>query len=118
MDGPRDYHSKQSKSERERQILISYYITYIWTLKYDPNEHICETKTDSQILMCGYQGGGAKGGKVWEFGINRCKPLYTGWINKKVLLYSTGDYIQYPVTNHNGKDYEKECVCVCVCVCN
>ena len=25
------------------------------------NEHICETKTDSQILKCGYQGGGAKG---------------------------------------------------------
>ena len=29
--------------------------------------------------------------------------------------------IQYPVINHNGKEYEKEyiymCVCVCVCVC-
>ena len=62
MDGPRDYHSKQSKSERERQILIPHYITYIWTLKYDPNEHICERKTDSQILKCGYQGGGAEGG--------------------------------------------------------
>ena len=37
-------------------------------------------------------------------------------MNKKVLLYSTGDYIQYPVTNHDGKDDEKECVCVCVCV--
>ena len=39
------------------------------------------------------------------------------WINKKVPLYSTGNYIQYPGTNHNGKDYEKEWVCVCVCVC-
>ena len=26
----------------------------------------------------------------------------------KVLLYSTGNYIQYPVINHNGKEYEKE----------
>ena len=26
----------------------------------------------------------------------------------KVLLYSTGTYTQYPVTNHNGKEYEKE----------
>ena len=24
-----------------------------------------------------------------------------------VLLYSTGNYIQYPVINHNGKEYEK-----------
>ena len=31
----------------------------------------------------------------------------------KVLLYSIGNYIQYPVINHYGK----ECVCVCVCVC-
>ena len=44
----------------------------------------------------------------WEFGISRCKLLYIEWINNKVLLYSTGNYIQYPVINHNGKEYEKE----------
>ena len=42
-----------------------------------------------------------------EFGINRCKLLYEKWINKKVLLYSTGNYILYPVINHNGKEYKK-----------
>ena len=31
LDGPRDYHTKWSKSDRERQ--ISYDITYMWTLK-------------------------------------------------------------------------------------
>ena len=36
MDGPRDYHTKWSKSERERQ--IPYNITYMWNLKYDTNE--------------------------------------------------------------------------------
>ena len=37
MDGPRDYHTKQSKSYRERQ--ISYDITYTWNLiKNDTNE--------------------------------------------------------------------------------
>ena len=41
----------------------------------------------------------------WEFGISRCKLLYIEWINNKVLLYSTGNYIQYPVINHNGKEY-------------
>ena len=57
---------------------------------------------------CGCQGGGGGGGKDWEFGISKCKLLYIGWINNKVLLYSTGNYIQYPVINHNGKEYEKE----------
>ena len=47
MDGPRDYHTKWSKSERERQ--IPYDITYMWNLKYDTNELIYETETDSQI---------------------------------------------------------------------
>lgn len=28
------------------------------------------------------------------------------WINSKVVLYSTGKYNQYPVINHNGKNYE------------
>ena len=31
MDGPRDYHTKWSKSDRERQ--IPYAITYMWNLK-------------------------------------------------------------------------------------
>ena len=37
---------------------------------------------------------------------------YIEWINDQVLPYSIGNYIQYPVINHNGKEYEKECVCV------
>ena len=41
-------------------------------------------------------------------GISRCKLLYIEWINNKVLLYSIGNYTQYPVINHNGKEYEKE----------
>ena len=43
----------------------------------------------------------------WEFGVNRCTLLYIEWINK-VLLYSIKNYIQYPVINHKGKEYEKE----------
>ena len=52
---------------------------------------------------------GCQESRVHEFGISRCK-LYVGWINNEVLLYSTGHYIQYPVVNHNGKEYEKECI--------
>ena len=56
------------------------------------------------------KGEGDGRGLDWEFGISRCKVVYIEWINNKVLLYSTGNYIQYPVINHNGKEYEKECI--------
>ena len=36
------------------------------------------------------------------------------WINNKVLLYSTQEYIQYPIKSHNGKELIKKNVCVCV----
>ena len=46
MEGPRDDHTKWSKSARERQ--IPYDITYKWNLKYDTSKPIYETETDSQ----------------------------------------------------------------------
>ena len=47
MDGPGDYSTKWSKSDRERQ--ISYDITYIRNLKKnDTNEPIYKTEADSQ----------------------------------------------------------------------
>ena len=53
----------------------------------------------------------------YEFGVSRCKLLHIEWISSKVILYSTGNYIQYLEINHNGKNVKKNvCVCVCVCV--
>ena len=46
LDGPGDHHTNWSQSDRERQ--IPYDTTYMWNLKYDTNELICETETDSQ----------------------------------------------------------------------
>ena len=46
MDGPRNYHTKWSKSDRERPIL--YDITYMWNLKNNTNGSIYKTETDSQ----------------------------------------------------------------------
>ena len=46
-----------------------------------------------------------EGGRQWEVGVSRCKLLYIEWINHKVLLYSTGNCIQYLMINHNGKEY-------------
>ena len=60
--------SHQVKPDGERQ--IPYDIT-LWNLKYDTNQHIYETETDSQTSC-----------------------------------------IQYPVINHDGKEYEKIYTCV------
>ena len=35
-----------SKSDRERQ--ISYDVIYMWNLKYDTDQHVYETETDSE----------------------------------------------------------------------
>ena len=59
------------------------------------------------------KGMGCGRGLNWEFGISRCKLVQRKQINNKVLLYSTGNYIQYPVINHNGKEYEKE-IYICI----
>ena len=45
------------------------------------------------------------GGMEWEVGVSRCKLLCIEWISNKVLLYSTENYIPYPMMNHNGKEY-------------
>jgi len=45
----------------------------------------------------------------WEFWMSRYKPVHTEWMNNKLLPYSAGNCIHYPVINHNEKEYEKEC---------
>ena len=45
-----------------------------------------------------------RGGKDWKFEIIRYKLLYISWTNNKVLLYGTGNYIQYLIMNHNGNN--------------
>ena len=53
------------------------------------------------------KGEGVGGEMEWEVGMSRCKLSYIEWIDNKVLLYSTENHIQYPMTNHNGKEYKK-----------
>ena len=78
---------------------------YMWNLKQHINELIYkrERVTDVENRLVAAKGEGVRR----ELGTSRCKILYTGCIYNKVLLYSTGDCIQYPVRNHNGKEYEK-----------
>ena len=37
---------------------------------------------------------------------------------QKVLRYSTGNYIQYPLINHNGKEHEKDYICITQSLCH
>ena len=48
-------------------------------------------QTDRQKTLVVAKGEMGRGGMDWVFGISRCKPLNTEWINKKVLLYNTGN---------------------------
>ena len=47
------------------------------------------------------------GGKGEGYNENMVLPnvnyYYVDWINNKILLYSTGNYIQVPVINHTRK---------------
>ena len=84
-------------------------------LKYNTNQHIYETKPDSQIqrtdLWLPRWRKGLQVGWNGSLGLADANP-HTEWISNKILLCSTGNYIQYPVPNHNGKEYEKEYVYV------
>ena len=59
--------------------------------------------TDVENRLVVAKGEGDGGGMEWEFGVSRRKLLHIEWINNKGLLYRTGNYIQYPGINHNGK---------------
>ena len=75
----------------------------MWTLKYDTDEPTYETDTENRLLVA--KGERVGGGRGWEVGVSRCKLSYREWINNKGLLHSTENYMQYPVINHNGKEY-------------
>ena len=42
-----------------------------------------------------------------ELGLSRCTLFPLEWISSGVLLYSTGNYIQSLVVEHDGRKYEK-----------
>ena len=80
--------------------------------QYNQKINYFKKETDTKIRLIIAKGEGSRGGRemCWEFQIGRYKLLHLGpYI--KVLLYSIGNYIQYPVINCNGKEYfKKECI--------
>ena len=102
-DAAREYHTKWSKSERER--LIPYDITYMWNLKYGHKwtNYKVETDSDTEDEDLWMPRGKGMGRMDCKFEINRCKLLYIEWTQGSIfnILWC-----------HNGKEYEKECVCI------
>lgn len=109
MDDPRDDRTKRSKPERARQILCG--IPYVWNLNMtEMNLAVKQEQNHSRREQTrGRKAGegGDGGGMVSEGQVSRCRLLYMGWINSKVLLYSTGDYSQYPMISHSVKEHLK-----------
>lgn len=65
MDGPKDYHTKYIRKERQ----IPRDITCMWNLKYNTNKHIYEIETDSQTesrLVVAKVGGQREALGVWD----------------------------------------------------
>ena len=60
----------------------------MWHLKDDTNELIYERNRLTDIENRHVAAKGVEGRARNGVGVSKCKPLYVGWINTKVLLYS------------------------------
>ena len=86
-------------------MLSPYDITYMWNLKYGTNEPIYKTETGAQTQIRLWLP--RRGGEKQDGLVGRCKQLHLEWRNNKVILYSTGKYIQSSGINPKGKQYFK-----------
>ena len=82
-------------------------------LKYGTNELIYKTEANPQAQRTDWLSRG-KAGVDWKSGVSRCKLLYIGWINNKVLPQRTANYVQYPLIKRNGKEHEKQCIYISI----
>ena len=76
-------------------------------IKYDTNELIRDRNrpTDIENRLVVAKREGDREGRGGESGVSRYKLLHRERINNRSSsLFSTGNYIQYPVLNHNGKE--------------
>ena len=48
------------------------------------------------------QGTGGRSVTDWELVVSKCGLLHLEWISNEILLYSTGNYIQSLVMEHDG----------------
>ena len=76
MEGPKDYYTKWSKSERERQIPFD--ITYMWNLKHDIDEFVYEIDLDIENKLMVTKGKTEERDKLgaWDYQIKTIIYIY------------------------------------------
>ena len=115
MDGPRDYLTEWSKSDRERQ--ISYDITYMQNLKkwykwssLQNRNRLTDLENKLRVTQVERWGEKHKLG-VWDWHIHTTVYKID---NQQEPTYSTGNSTQYSVITYMGKESEKEWIYVYV----
>ena len=100
---------------RKRKTSVIWYHLYVESTKVTQMNLPAKQKQTHRrrIQTSGCQGGAGKREMYGGFGDGRCKRLHSEWINK-VLLYSTGNYIQSPGINHKEKNIKKEYIYICI----
>ena len=85
--------------DRERTLLASSKANCKYGHQHNEDTgHFIENRRDCQWEQ----------GKRWVGNLGLADAiLFVEGISNKVLLYSTGSYIQYPIINHNGNEYGK-----------
>lgn len=84
----------------------------MWNVKYDTNEPIYKTETDSWIQRINlWLPRAMEGGDGWTGCLGLADPNCYIWKTTRSYL-STGNHIQSPGINHNGKDIKNVCICI------
>ena len=91
--------SEVSQKEKPYHLYVESKIWHTWT--FLRNRRFTDIQNRDMIAK-GEKGQGSDEVGVW---VTRCKLFYIESINNIILLYSTGNYIQHPMINHNGKEY-------------
>ena len=93
LDTTTDAHTK---SEGKRQTWYHLYVeSNIWDKWTSLQNRDRLMDINNRLVVA--KGEGAAEGMDWQIAVRRCKLLNIEQVNNKVLLYSTENYIQYPV---------------------
>lgn len=106
MYAPRDEHTLVKSGENK------YCRTYSISKIRHKRTYVQNRNRLDREQACGCKEGEERGR---EFGLADANSS-VGWINNKVPSASTGNYIQHPMINCNGKEYENEYIYMCVCI--
>ena len=60
--------------------------------------------TNEPIRVVAAKGRGEGEGQRGSLELIDANVLHLGWINSNVLMYSTGNYLEYPMINYNRKE--------------